>query len=431
MEYTFKSFVASARDRWVGGWQSMMAAFWICLVSLPGCVHLVSREPSEPFRDASSLEFPAPIRTLTPDNHYSQIPSASVVQQLQGHRPGEPIRILALSGGGAGGAFGAGALVGLTQSGQRPEFAVVTGVSAGALIAPYAFLGSAWDRELSDIYTSGVSEHVLQSRGLGAVFGSSLYRGLPLRQLVDRYATDALISAVAREASKGRLLLVATTNLETAEPTVWDLGAIAMNGGPNARALFCDVLVAAASVPGIFPPVVIKVPGGNTSQDETHIDGDFSSPFFVQPTPQELPVDALGTPPNTVYVLIDTQLTEPVRGTRRRATSILSRGILAGLSGMLRTTLELTAARTEQRGIELNYAAIPASYPYRGAFEFNAAVVKALFQYGYDCASVGRLWTTFRHSSATDNRDRDALVASDLKCPADDEFIAQFAESQR
>jgi hypothetical protein len=430
MEYTFKSFVASVRHRWIGGWQPMMTAFWICLVSLPGCVHLASREASEPFHDASSLEFPAPIRTLTADNHYAQIPSASVAQHLQTHRPGEPIRILALSGGGAGGAFGAGALVGLTQSGQRPEFAVVTGVSAGALIAPYAFLGSAWDRELSEIYTSGMSEHVLRSRGLGAVFGSSLYRGSPLRQLVERYATEALISAVAREASKGRLLLVATTNLETAEPTVWDLGAIAMNGGPNARALFCDVLVAAASVPGLFPPVVIKVPGDNTSRDETHIDSDFSSPFFVEPTPQELPEDALGTPPNNVYVLIHTQLTEPVRDTRRRATSILSRGILAGLSGMLRMTLELTAARTEQRGIELNYAAIPASYPYRGAFEFNAAAVKALFQYGYDCASAGRLWTTFRHSPATDNRAPDTSLASDLKCPADDEFIAQFAESQ-
>jgi hypothetical protein len=96
----------------------------------------------------------------------------------------------------------------------------------------------AWDRELAEIYTTGASGHVLQSRGLGAVFGSSLYRGLPLRQLVDRYATDALISAVAREASRGRLLLVAATNLETAEPTIWDLGAIAMNGGPSAGRLW-------------------------------------------------------------------------------------------------------------------------------------------------------------------------------------------------
>ena len=393
------------------------------LLCLTGCLHTLSREPREASRDASSPGFPARIRTLTREYHYSQISSASLARHLQAEQPGVPIRILALSGGGAGGAFGAGALVGLTRSGQRPQFAVVTGVSAGALLAPYAFLGSAWDGELTEIYTTGVSEHVLKSRGLGVVFGSSVYQGLPLRQLVDHYATDALISAVASEARKGRLLLVATTHLETAEPTVWDLGAIAMHGGPNGRALFRDVLVAAASVPGIFPPVVIE--------DETHVDSDFSSPFFVEPTPQELPQDLPATPPSSVYVMIDTQLTEPVRGTRRKATSILFRSIFGGLSGMLRTTLELTAARTEQRGMDLNYAAIPASYPYQGPFEFNAPAVTALFQFGYDCATAGRLWTTFHRTPANGNRPGDAIAPDASKCPADDEFIEQFAESER
>ena len=97
---------------------------------------------------------------------------------------------------------------------SRPQFSVVTGVSAGALIAPYAFLGSAWDDQLIEVYTSGRAEHLLQSRGLGALFGSSVYSGTPLKALVDRYATDALIQAVAHEASTGRLLLVATTDVK-------------------------------------------------------------------------------------------------------------------------------------------------------------------------------------------------------------------------
>ena len=163
---------------------------------------------------------------------------------------------------------GAGALVGLTRSGSRPQFSVVTGVSVGALIAPYAFLGPDWDRILIDIYAKGRAEHLLQPRSLGALFGSSMYRGEPLRVLVDQYASDALIQAVAREAATGRLLLVSTTEVDTGETVVWDLGAIALNGGDGARTMFRDVLVASASVPGMFPPVIIHVEGEVAAYDE-------------------------------------------------------------------------------------------------------------------------------------------------------------------
>src|SRR6202030_119668 len=178
------------------------------------------------------------IRTLGSDQRFSQLSAASVAERLRAARGGEPLSILALSGGGAFGAFGAGAMVGLTRSGSRPEFAVVTGISTGALIAPYAFLGPAWDAQLRDVYTSGAAEHLLQSRGVGVLFGSSLYSGKPLQRLVDAYASDEMIRAIAREAGKGRLLLVATTDVASGERVVWDLGAIARNGGPNARVLF-------------------------------------------------------------------------------------------------------------------------------------------------------------------------------------------------
>jgi outer membrane scaffolding protein for murein synthesis (MipA/OmpV family) len=200
-------------------------------------------------------------------------------QRVRALHGGETLNILAMSAGGADGAFGAGALVGLTRSGSRPQFAIVTGVSAGALIAPYAFLGPAWDSQLVEIYTTGRAEHLLQPRGLGALFGS-VNRGRPLKELVDRYTTDALIQAVAREAAAGRLLLIVTTDVETGEPVVWDLGSIAMNGGANARTLFRDVLVASASVPGKLPPVIIRVHEQNTMTEEAHVDGIVSVPFF-------------------------------------------------------------------------------------------------------------------------------------------------------
>ncbi|HXI78096.1 MAG TPA: patatin-like phospholipase family protein, partial [Steroidobacteraceae bacterium] len=79
-------------------------------------------------------------RTLGSDQQFSEISSMIAAEQLRAAHAGRPLTILALSGGGAGGAFGAGAVVGLTRAGTRPVFDVVTGVSAGALVAPYAFL---------------------------------------------------------------------------------------------------------------------------------------------------------------------------------------------------------------------------------------------------------------------------------------------------
>src|SRR6267142_1749733 len=281
------------------------------LALLQGCVNLSSRNSPPLGYAAPTGDSPMSIRTLGPDHHYSQQSSGDIATRIQAGSPGEPINILALSGGGAGGAFGAGAIVGLSHSGKRPEFAVVTGVSAGALIAPYAFLGPAWDHQLTEIYTSGTGQHVLQSRGLGAIFGSSMYSGTPLKELVDRYATDALIEAIALEASKGRLLLVATTDVNTGEPVVWDLGAIAMHGGSSARTLFRDVLVASASVPGLFPPVIIRVPEDDAQRSETHVDGGVTLPFFVVPSPVDITGESIDRSRGAkLYVLIDGQLGE-------------------------------------------------------------------------------------------------------------------------
>ncbi len=215
------------------------------LLTLAGCAPVVIKAPSAAHGEIAA-ESPGTIRTLGVDQLFAEVPIARVAQRAHEKRAQQPFSILALSGGGADGAFGAGALVGLAHSGTRPQFSVVTGVSAGALIAPYAFLGTDWDDQLADAYTSGRAEHLLQPRGLGVLFGSSAYSGTPLEQLVDDHLSDARIKAVAREAASGRLLLVATTNVDTGETVVWDLGSIAMNGGAHAKALFRDVLVASA-----------------------------------------------------------------------------------------------------------------------------------------------------------------------------------------
>ncbi len=405
-----------------------LGAYWggillgATLLMLQACAPVAIREPA-----AAQGEAPNAIRVLGIDQRFSTVSSQSVARRLFSQRAEQPVNILALSGGGADGAFGAGALVGLTQSALRPQFSVVTGVSAGALIAPYAFLGPDWDHQLVEVYTSGRAEHLLQSRGLGVIFGSSVYSGAPLRQLVDRYATDALIQAVAREASTGRLLLVATTDVSTGEPVVWDLGSIAMNGGPAARELFRDVLVASASVPGLFPPVVIRVQEQRVLSEEVHVDGTIALPFFVPLAFVESTRDAHAPAHGAaVYVIVNGRLSEQPASIRLRTRSILSRSVSTGLNHMLRTTLELTATDAQREGAEFEYAAIPAAYPKLGSFDFRTPTMRSLFQYGYKCARAGRLWTSSRSVGDDGNHD-DAGSGQPIQCPADDVFIGRLA----
>ena len=138
---------------------------------------------------------------------------------------------LVISSGGVEGAFGAGLLVGWTAAGTRPEFQVVTGVSSGAMIAPFAFLGSAYDGALRDIYSTFSTKDLVERRGLiEALEIGSMMDTAPLRRLIDQYLGDAEIARIAAEGRKGRKLLIGTTHLDAARPVVWDLTRIAASG---------------------------------------------------------------------------------------------------------------------------------------------------------------------------------------------------------
>jgi len=366
-------------------------------------------------------------RTLGPDHRFSELSSTAVAERLRALRPGEPLSILALSGGGAGGAFGAGAVAGLTQTGARPTFDVVTGVSAGALVAPYAFLGSTWDAQLLDAFTGVAGDNLLQSRGLGVIFGSSVYSGRPLQQLIDAYVSDDMVRAIAREADKGRLLLVATTDVASGEPVVWDLGAIARNGGASARTLFRDVLVASVSVPGMFPPVIIRVAEDGLIHDQAHVDGAATMPFFVPAALLQNTRSAPGSPRAAVFVIVDGSLSEAARSTRLTARAILSRSIRAGLSHMLLTTLELTAATAQLAGADLQYSSLPAGYPLPDTFDFSASIRRPLFRYAYQCAETGRLWTAFPPVDDDKKSSHGITRTETAPCPADNPFFGYLA----
>ena len=351
----------------------------------------------------------------------------TAAEQLRSARAGRPLTILALSGGGAGGAFGAGAIAGLTRAGMRPEFDVVTGVSAGALVAPYAFLGPAWDTQLLDAFTGVMGDNLLQSRGLGVIFGSSVYSGRPLRQLIDTYVTDEMVRAIAREAARGRLLLVATTDVASGEPVVWNLGSIANNAGSSARTLICDVLVASASVPGMFPPVIIRVAEDGLNDDQAHVDGAATVPFFVPAALLQTARGGAGSGRAAVFVIVDGSLSGGAQSTRLTARAILSRSIRVGLDHLLLTNLQLTAATAQLEGAELQYSSLPAEYPLPDVFDFSARTRSPLFHYAYQCAASGRLWTVLPSSDDGKETSPDMQRAESIPCPADNPFNSYFA----
>lgn len=242
--------------------------------ALLGCSTLPRREaPPTLFSSAAPVGFPAPVRFLSVDRATVEARADAALQGLRKASKDGVVRFLALSGGGAAGAFGAGALVGLSRRNERPQYDVVTGVSAGALIAPFAFLGPGWDSQLEDAITSGRGEQ-MTIHGLTQLLFGGRHRSEALLWFVDHYITQDLLDAVARETTAGRILWVATTDLDKEELVIWDMGIIAQHGGEPARKLFRDVLVASASVPGVFSPVLIRVERDGMQYDEMHVDGN-------------------------------------------------------------------------------------------------------------------------------------------------------------
>jgi predicted acylesterase/phospholipase RssA len=311
------------------------------------------------------------------------------------------VRALVISGGGAGGAFGAGALVGLSRRDERPQYDVVTGVSAGALIAPFAFLGPAWDPQLTEAFTSGRGEQMSVSGLLKLPFGASR-RSAALTALVDHYVTAELIEAVAREAARGRLLWVATTDLDKEETVIWDMGAIAMRGGEPARKLFRDVLVASSSIPGVFDPVLIHVEQGGRSFDEMHVDGAASTALFVAPVAAYFSVlDQRVLDGARVYVLINGQIIDTPETTPFKLGAVMARTFKTALKHMAQAQVVAIDQFSEKYRMSVHSTYLPYDYPSYSAADFRASTMRPLFDYGVRCADSGRLWNTMDETMAT------------------------------
>ena len=274
----------------------------------------------------------------------------------QGHvGPLPPSNFLAISGGGDNGAFGAGLLNGWTAAGTRPEFKGVTGVSTGALTAPFAFLGPKYDPALTTVFTTVSKDDIFKKRGLikGGLFGDSMADTAPLARLIERHVDRPMLDAIAAEYAKGRLLLVGTADLDALEPVIWNMTAIAASKDPRALDLFRRILRASASIPGAFPPVMIDVEVDGVRHQEMHVDGGTIAQVFLYPPSLEigaLSAEQGAQRKRTLYIIRNARLDPDWASVERRTMSIAARAISSltqtqGIGDLYRILPDYTARR--------------------------------------------------------------------------------------
>ena len=310
---------------------------------------------------------------------------------LAANAPLPPANFLALSGGGDNGAFGAGLLTGWSAKGSRPTFKIVTGISTGALSAPFAFLGPAYDPMLRDMYTQ-ISAADVMSRpsALSAITGESAADSSPLMHMITRYLTDDVIAGIAEQYRKGRLLLVASTNLDAGRAVIWNIGAIAASGDPNARTMIARILLASASIPAAFPPVLFNVEVGGKTYQEMHVDGGAITQAFLYP-----PGLTAGTRLKrryTAYIVRNGRLTVPWEQVHRETLAIAGRAVSTLIAANGFDDLYRMYATTRRDGVGFNLAYIRDDFtvPYKGPFD--PGYMNALFDYGYAQGRAGYRW---------------------------------------
>jgi predicted acylesterase/phospholipase RssA len=278
------------------------------------------------------------------------------------------IQLLAVSGGGENGAFGAGLLCGWSEHGSRPVFELATGVSTGALTAPFAYLGSSYDPQLRFVYTGLTASNVLEKRSItAALFDDAMTDNTPLFKTISKYIDEALLAALAKAYDEGRLLLIGTSDLDAQQPVLWNIGAIAKSGHPRALDTIRRILLASAAIPGAFPPTMFDVTVDGVAYQELHVDGGAFAQAFLYPaalTRQRRERMARGqfVVPATAYVIRNGRLDPEWAVTERRTMGIASRAISTMIAASGINDVIRMYNTTQRDGIPFNLAYIGSDF---------------------------------------------------------------------
>lgn len=383
----------------------------LCLVlALSGCasglVH--TGVPEELVAEAQVDGFPPNVRSWSDEPKATL--NASIERRIDQYRaanaeyykehgryPG--MNYLALSGGGNDGAYAAGILCGWTKAGTRPEFTVVTGVSTGALIAPFAFLGAKYDDVLKQEYTTVSSDKIfladMWTAVKGVMGGAALADAAPLKARIDKLITPELMNAIAEETRRGRRLLIITTNLEAQRGVVWNIGNIANSGNPGALDLFKKIMLASTAVPGVFSPVLIDVTAGGKKMQELHVDGGVTSQVFLFPLKStHLDKDAFAAAKidRTLYIIRNGKITPEYAAVKGAALPITKRSVETLIKYQGIGDLYRMYSGAERDGMAYRLTYIPASFHEASAEIFDPAYMTKLFDYGYSTGQTPDPW---------------------------------------
>ena len=386
-----------------------LASLALLVMLVQGCATLRSHAPL-PAALENELRvpgFPEEVRAWADEPSKSLTKSA--IKSIQEEREAygaeilkKPVALLALSGGGDNGAFGAGILCGWTKHGDRPRFKLVTGISTGALIAPFAFLGSEYDQILK-VYTMVTQEEIFRRKSLiTALWRESLADTRPLADLIAKYIDEPMLQAIAAEHKKGRRLFIGTTQFDAQRLVIWNMGAIAASSHPEALKLFRRIMLASASIPGFFPPQYFKVEAGGRQYEEMHMDGGTMAQLILYESAlkpftemENLMEVKLTGRPRILYIIRNGRIKPSWEKVRPRLVPIASRAIdtLIKVQGVGDLYRLMAFARRDK--MDFNLAAIPRDFPPAPEDMFNQEHMNRLFDLGFEMARKGYPWKKY------------------------------------
>ncbi|MFI0394765.1 patatin-like phospholipase family protein [Paracoccus jiaweipingae] len=311
----------------------------------------------------------------------------AVIRQVQTARK---IDVLLLSGGGDGGAYGAGLLKGWTARGDRPEFQMVTGVSTGALIAPLAFLGPRYDPMLESFYTQTSSADIFLLRPFKALFGAmGVADSGPLQRQIAQVVTPQMVDDIAQQRRRGRLLLIGTTDLDAQRQVIWDIGRIAASDQPDKVALIRRILLASASIPGAFPPVPVNVTVDGKAYQELHVDGGVTRGVFAYPPRAVMPWPR---GPRRMWVVRNSKMSPEYVATRAGVLAIASRSLSTLIKSQASGDVAALQSLARRDGFDFRVTAVPPTFPITPDKPFDATYMRSLFATGEKVGRSGQGW---------------------------------------